>query len=293
MGTIAFEVTIPQYLRKVKISEKRRSYHYTWNGLKIVGKNQKHLPKTLCNKEHTEWAEPKHLRRGLGLAAFKNNRVYAITKPGSNILQDLDVDFRTFARQNPKVKFFVVNRKTLKKVLSNPNTAGTPRFASINGQKVYSSAFTFERAKITKAIKEEFLPYVKNIKPLEKFPIMVEQHVYDTLDNELATGDRAYIWDLGNRAYFYGKCFLDLISTGCTGERNDQGELIQYFDPIIPDDSILYVTKDPQGGIFCPVETKEESKLVFVATYDDREIIKNNSIYQEFKYTSYNDNKPF
>jgi hypothetical protein len=139
-------------------------------------------------------------------------------------------------------------------ILANPGAAGTPNLYTINSQDFYSGNIRFNRAKITIAIKESMLPYVKHCLDLHKFPVIISLQVHDIVDKAN--------WDILNRSWIYTKCFEDLIASGQTGKKDRDKKNIQYFKPLIPDDNIKWVAGSG-GTTFHPVKTTEERKLVF------------------------------
>lgn len=142
-----------------------------------------------------------------------------------------------------------------KKVVSNPRSVGTPKLKKINGQEIYSGMPHHMRAKIVKTIKDFYKKHLKNIDPVDSFPIQIEMELHAPIE----VGN----WDLDN-LWIYNKCFQDALT--------DLG--------IIPDDNIQYITK-PASPLFFPVENMEDRKLVYRIYSDDREVILQNPYYEK------------
>jgi hypothetical protein len=181
--------------------------------------------------------------------------------------------------QTPDYKFRVVMKgkkaKTLlcdkhgQPVVSNPQSQGTPRLYTINGQDLYNSNIhTHTRNKIVTAIKKSLQPYLLRMPAikLEDYPLIIKMEVHDLIKDPLLKNQD---WDLDNRAQgWYVKCFQDLLKS--------EGKIIE--------DSIQYIT-GPPAPVFIPVEKAEDRKLVFIICSDTREIIINNDYYKHFKTT--------
>lgn len=142
-------------------------------------------------------------------------------------------------------------------VVANPRTIGTARYLTINGQQLYNARMSpHMRSKIVNAVKESYMPYVKNVKQIKKLPVTISLDFYDTT--------RQANWDLDNQ-WLYGKCFQDLIvKLG-----------------ILPDDDIKYITQASAPRFF-PVDTEEERKLIFHITTETRVEILKHKFYDTF-----------
>jgi hypothetical protein len=131
-------------------------------------------------------------------------------------------------------------------IVKNKEFVGLPRFASIGGNILYSGLNEHIRIAMITAIKANFTPYMKKIKPITKFPIQItaEIHTIPGLCN----------WDIDN-LWIYIKAFQDLSK-----------EL-----GIIPDDSVRYITKPPSFE-FYPVPELKLRKMIFTLETDQRVI---------------------
>lgn len=148
------------------------------------------------------------------------------------------------------------------RVIKNPLTAGKPRVQRINGQDFYSGfSHHSVRQKIVQGIKENFLPYFKKLKSIDKFPVYVEFIYYDELVLK-TSGKKAErknkSKDIDNMRFAYEKCSLDLLTT----------------IKKIPDDDLSYIRKI--SSEFIP---SNERKLQIVI----REYVQSNIIINERK----------
>jgi hypothetical protein len=260
-------ITIPQYIRQVTIAKKRRPIYYTFNKDKreFLAKT-KNIPKSFIEKGN------------LKVAFYNKSNKWVDTQP-YNINH-----YSLYAQLH---KAIIVKDGEL--LLSNPKTVNTPNILTIRGQDFYSGNLReHTRAFVMQEIKKSFIPYLKDIPSIEDFPVRIRLEIHDTIKNSLEKGssELGNPWDIGNRAYPYGKAFLDLLCSGRTGEKDKNNKYVQYFYPKLPDDNRLYVTEDPQGGIFCPLaEGLDDShrKLVFIVEQDTRDIIVNNPYYINLK----------
>ena len=135
---------------------------------------------------------------------------------------------------------FKLNRRG-EKTLTNPRTAGTPRFWKINGQSIYSGMHFRKRSFIVKKMKEFIQPHISNLPVLGKFPISVRLIIRDVPGK----------WDLDNRGWIWIKCFQDClvaqkkITDDAVGFINDTGRLT--FIPVKnPENRLMtFVIKSP------------------------------------------------
>ena len=158
--------------------------------------------------------------------------------------------------------------KTKQKVVANPRAAGTPRYITINGQKIYNGEIgKHVRNKVLSAIKESFTPYINKMQEidLDMFPIRIELEIHDIIREPGSNS----LWDVDNRSWPYIKAFQDCL----TGHANKVGK--KRIKKVIPDDNILFVTQAPVPK-FIPVENEEDRKLVFTILKEtDKRILTN------------------
>lgn len=173
-------------------------------------------------------------------------------------------------------RIFLIDLATEEKVIANPRAAGTPRYITINGQKIYNGeASKHIRNKVLSAIKESFAPYVNKLKPInfEDFPLRIELEVHDIIREPNSNS----LWDVDNRAWPYVKAFQDCL----TGNTDKKGKLRN--KQIIPDDNVLYITQPPVPR-FVPVDDEEERKLVFTIVREkDPRVLKHKEFSKQLK----------
>lgn len=239
------KITIPNYIRRYVVSNKQRPQYWEWNGTTIcTGKKQKPLlQKFLDFKKYSAEINLKAIHPCWLKGCY---RIAATDGSKSLLLPQFTVDTTTLAttrkwlehkgftkKQAEKAKFYVSNANTffgVDFVYANEKTVGKQISKPINGQLLYSGMVGFDRHNMMTQIKESFLPYVKDLKPVEKekLPLTIALTLYDKVENSR--------WDVGNRCYPYMKGLLDLLTTGETGATDKEGNRIKYFEPIIPDD---------------------------------------------------------
>lgn len=235
METIKIE--IPNYLRKVKLSEARKKKYY------VKGKNEP-VAKKYNNTEHYEWVK------------FKG-------------------------------QYFLVDVETRERVISNPRAAGTPRFITINGQKIYNGEIDKHvRNKVLSSIKDSFAPYINKLPVITEYPIRIDMEIHDTIREPSSNA----LWDVDNRAWPYIKAFQDCL----TGNKDKAGK--KRNRQIIPDDNNLFIPRSP-SPLFVPVEDEKDRKLVFIISNETDPRVINNKEHQkqlnkakyEFTRVSYRD----
>lgn len=283
---------MPMYPRRIQLSKQQRPVYFELrpdgtivpsNGkaqlpLKYITKNLHTLAKVNRKITHHSW-----LTDEVKIASFD--------KKGDSVVLP----------NNESAWIHLVSKKTLilvtlslsnegrkvevNPILGNANRVGKPRFQRINAQDIYSGMNEMIRGKVVQEMKKFMLPFVKDIK-IDKYPVTVTLFLYDTIVNQLdedGTKQNQYSkWDLDNRAYLWHKCFMDLITTGKTGEKDRDGKTIQWFKPLIPGDDIRYVTACG-GTRFMPIRDYTERKLVFGVHPDERYFIITNPFFNEQK----------
>jgi len=267
------KIEIPNYIRRIKVSEKRIPRYYKYNGISIRSK-KKDVPRKYIKPERV-----KNVINNFGVVCPLDLKdtytIVAVHKTNKKIfiLTNLEQEYNTL---KDKHHFRLYNLQSKEFVLANPRTAKTPNHIMISGQSIYSGkGGEFSRGLMMDKIKESFAPYVSKIPIFNGFqyPLRVKLYIYDTVTNILGVqgeepGQR---WDVGNRAYPYGKAFLDLLANGY----NYNG--LEVEKKIIDDDR-LHITEDPQGGVFCPIVNQEDNKLVFVVGTDNEEFLHSHII---------------
>jgi Holliday junction resolvase RusA-like endonuclease len=190
-------IEIKQYLKKVKLSNRRKTKYYE------LGKT---LPKAKKYQDRSKYVYQKV--SGFGYRQF------------------------------------LVEALTGLRVIANPKAAGTPKYAQINGQKIYNGEISkHSRNKIMIELAKVISPYVKTLVPVKQYPILINLQVHDTVREPSVTGA---LWDLDNRMGPYLKCFQDCLTK----------------ESIIKDDNSVCLCKLVIE--YFPVSTEAERKLVFI-----------------------------
>ena len=141
-------------------------------------------------------------------------------------------------------------------VIANPRVVGTPRLKKVNGQDFYKGTDSPHiRSKVVNEIKSFLKPFVVGIEPITTYPVQIKLEMHDVI----GVGN----WDLDN-LWIYNKCMQDvLVDTG-----------------VLAEDNVMYVTA-AAAPEFYPVDTEDDRKLVFKIYKDERDVIKNNTQYNE------------
>lgn len=141
-------------------------------------------------------------------------------------------------------------------VIANPRVVGTPRLKKVNGQDFYKGTDSPHiRSKVVNEIKSFLKPFVKGIDPITTYPVQIKLEMHDVI----GVGN----WDLDN-LWIYNKCMQDvLVDTG-----------------VLAEDNVMYVTA-AAAPEFYPVDNEDDRKLVFKIYQDERDVIKNNTQYNE------------
>lgn len=279
-------VEMPQYPRRILLSKKQKPVYFeirpdgqivSTNGkatlpLKYIVKNCQDMAKLNRKYITTDW-----IKSEIACATLYQNKLHLL---GSAYQKGSWYPMAT----RRTIILCTFENETLTPILGNTTQVGKPRYQRINAQDIYSGLHPSIRGNIVQQMKKFMLPFVKDQAPMTKFPVKVMLVLTDSIVNQLDEDGEANVnyskWDLDNRAYLWHKCFMDLITTGKTGEKDKDGNTIQYFEPLIPGDDIRYVT-GCGGTRFVPCHS-DNRKLTFMVSYDgDRDSIKQNTFYVE------------
>lgn len=259
-------------MRKIKTSDKQNPVYYEWNGSFIKGKG-KLIPLRFFKEKYTpetrlEFPKIEDLKDDYSIAIINKKNEIVGNVRDSSLLPNLASIFE--ARK--KHKYYLVGVAN-EPMLCNPKKVGTPRWYLIKGQDIYSGNLReHQRGFVMDKIKDCYKPYIESMPVINRYPIRIECEIHDTIKNPYTTevSDTGQHWDIDNYAYPYLKAFPDLL----------------FAMKKIKDDDRLHLTQPP-AAIFCPIDNHEDRKLVFIITLDDREVIKNNAIYQKFHKESF------
>lgn len=287
-------IEIPQYIRQVQLSNSTRPIFLEWDGGIIKPPHpfsRKKVPDKYF-KVKGKKLELSNLNSKYGIGAFVGKLCVRRFMPYDSRLKSPSECTALLCQEGyitkgemKRVKYLVVGDRNSAMIL-NPKKAGKPNNVVIKGQDIYSGSYNeYMRARIMSEIKWSFLSYVHDMPVITEYPIQVIMEVHDTVKNMMGIVSReddevlGQRWDLGNRAFPYGKAFLDLIVTGTINEE-------KVMNSKLVDDDRLHVTADPQGGIFFPLADNDDSKrkLVFRIIKDERDVIKNNKYFRKFYF---------
>lgn len=274
-------IVIPNYIRKVKISESIRPKYWEWDGVTIKCKS-KTLLKKYIDPSHKKAVilnngnvEPQHLLKGFYIVGFKGDIGFSVLKRANAI----EETFKTLTSKQieKETKYFMCdyNGYKLERVIANPAKVGTKKYEIINGQSLSSATINpFTIRKVFDAIKEMYYNKfktidVKKVTALryllkDAYPIMIEMEIKDTVKSAF-DNSKDYIgrrWDVGNRTEPYMKTFLDFLVNG-----------LHDIEPMIEDDDRLHVTSG-NNSYFTPIEKGEVRALIFHIYKDNRTIFK-------------------
>lgn len=154
--------------------------------------------------------------------------------------------------------------------ITNLRTINKPRVKRINGQDLWVGIDPHMRSKMARVIKLYFYDKIKDIKPIEQFPIGIDMEFHFKMeenDNKLP--------DIDNIAVWYRKCLHDALAGSVdyiphyvqtTDKKGNTKQKTVYianhadYPPKIPDDSIRYIQE--ANTKYVEVQTEEERKLV-------------------------------
>lgn len=273
-------ITIPKYIRKVKISNKVRPKYWEWDGTTIRSKGRKLLQKYIDPEKKREVVLndgnvlPQHLKKEYVLVGFYKKkpieRLISVNSVTGSQYVIWDATSKTKVENKEDIIYILCtnidksNYQKVKKVIANPTKVDLPNYAIINGQNIYNStANPFTIGKIFDAIKQMYYDAFKNMDSnkmqnfrgnlLFSYPLQIEVELHDTVKNvfdntKKGNGRR---WDVGNRTDPYMKTFLDFLVCG-----------LRDIEPFIEDDDRLHVTTG-NNSYFVPIENSGDRKLVF------------------------------
>ena len=260
------KLTIPEYLRKVKLSNKQRPTYFFWDGITVKAKGKELFRKYVNTKSYDYDADrsivtPRNLVYDVQLKSFKGNTCIGyISDAGHPIRLRPDDDIPKRDRNRDTVHI-LCERYGEEKIIANPTRVGKPNYEIISGQTLYAGTDSSHiRNKIMATIKESFYPYVKDVPPfpIKSYPLRCRLYLFDTVKSmyDKTAADPGRRWDIINRAYPYSKAMMDLLTTGLAGDK-------MVMEPVLRDDDRLHLVEDG-GAVFIPIEDYSKRKLVFV-----------------------------
>lgn len=269
-------VEIPNYIRRVKVSEQQRAKLFEVVGGTLKGGSSidKFLKPQYKGKRSLVF-DPIFLIEGYTIRysykgeVYKNYQdyVFKVKKPNTQ---------ETFSFRARKY-LYDINKQDF--VIANPTKVGKPRFEMIRGQGIYSGDITpFLRREIMSKIKDTLYEYIKDLPVINDdwYPVRITCQLHDSLvDKEIEKAVKPN-WDLDNRLFPYKKAFPDVLQS-CNKIRND---------------SVPFLTKIDEEFVI-----SDEPKLVFIIEPDRRDEILNNPYYKDrinllsYKEIKINENK--
>jgi hypothetical protein len=253
-------ITIPQFVRKIQVSEKQRAVYYEWNGIFIKGKGRK-IPVFFFKdkKNIPKFPNLEDLKEGYFIGAFIGNKLIKSFTSTAFIEYHKSVYEE---KANKKCRYYLCtdnngmfSQESCKPILCNPKKVGKPKHYLIKGQDIYSGNLREHfRGMVMDKIKECYYPYVKDLPVIDSYPIKIECDLYDTVKNSYdKTGDLGQPWDVDNYCYPYMKAFPDILVR--------EGKLRN--DDRLHFPSSIHVR-------FFPIKDHSKRKLVFTISLDER-----------------------
>lgn len=283
---IIASITIPKYIRSIRVSEAQREKYYEWNDttIKCGSKTilQKYINPIFKNEiiKNNGNVLPQHLRSEYVILGFKGDTIYATVWEYPNNISTIAEEEVPKRNKKKPLKYILCDFDTTKKVIANDTKAGKPREHIIKGQDFYVGLNPFIRNKLVHELKATYYNVVSKV-PIDvmervrqvikkSYPVYIELELLDTVKNVFDNTKEGHgkRWDVGNRTDPYLKTFLDFLANGYKGE---DGTML--FQPLIEDDDRLHVSSG-NNSFFTPIEDEEERKLVFRIYADTRPIWK-------------------
>lgn len=258
MSNLPIRIEIPRFVRVVRMSEKQQPKYFEWNGIFIKSKN-KTLPVKFYDDKVVEKPTIECLKDKYSLGLLIKGKIVQVFTSTLNIPRDLITG---------KIVLCEMDNNIYIPVISNPKKVGQPRNYLIRGQDIYNGYLDpFSRGKVMDAIKLCYHKYVKNIPVINDYPVNIEVEFHHPIFNPYDKGNDGIgqQWDIDNFVYPYMKAFPDLLVK--LGK--------------IKNDDRLHITQPPHCK-FCPVETVDEMKFVFIISKDDRPEITENEIFKSY-----------
>lgn len=249
------------------MSKSQLNIYYEWNGVEIKAKKHKVLQRFL-KKDIKPVLQPiqykiEHFKDNyvIGIYVKSKNRFTGFTKDTSELPDVIQAKYKYILCELDKDNLPVP-------VIANHTKAGKPRMYLIKGQDIYSGNLKeHARGFIMDKIKENYYPFIKNLKPIDTYPVKIRCEVHDTIKNNYAKDkdDIGGRWDVDNLVYPYLKAFPDLLVK----------------EKILKDDDRLHLPSSIHAE-FVPIDNHEDRKLVFIIEKDDREVLKNNPLFHKY-----------
>lgn len=255
------------------MSKSQLNVYFEWNGVGIKAKKHKVLQRYL-QKDISAVLNPALI--DYKIEHFKD--VYVIgtfSKSGNKLISYTrnTEDLPDVLQSKYKYILCEIKEDSIEPVIANHTKAGKPRMYLIKGQDIYSGNLREHmRGFVMDKIKECYYPFIKDLKPIDFYPVKIRCEVHDTIKNNYAKDKDEFggRWDIDNLVYPYLKAFPDLLVR----------------EKILKDDDRLHLPSSIHAE-FVPIDNHEERKLVFIIEKDEREVLKNNTLFQRFHKESF------
>lgn len=276
------KVEIPNYLRKITISEHQKPKYYLYDK-GVFSSGKKPLPMSYYKDNMIPPPDVEESGQAISQLKHKYSVGYYVDgKLTGYVTRDVQgrVSGKVYLSQkgySTTGRLYLIDANTFTRIVANPLTAGKPKEMRINFQDLYAGTiFEHTRSKMVNILKEHMLPYVEKLPVIDAFPVRTLLEIKDTVRNITDRSKSTYgqDWDIDNRGIIYSKCILDLLVT--LGK--------------IPGDHRMYVTQ-AGGAIFTPLPTDsdEDRKLIFHIIEDIRDEVKNSEHYKNYNYVKQSD----
>jgi hypothetical protein len=249
------------------MSNSQRVKYFEWDGIEIKCKGIK-LPQKyfkIKSREFCQTSVIENLKDEYVIGILGKKGIEGITRKTENLSKNLGIGLKHILCE------IIDNTPT--PIIANHTKVGKPKFYLIKGQDIYSGNLREHmRGFVMDKIKECYYPYIKDLKPIEYYPVKIRCEVHDTIKNsyDRTKNELGIRWDIDNLVYPYLKAFPDL--------------LVKHN--ILKDDDRLHLPSSIHAD-FVPIENHEDRKLIFIIEKDERDIIKNNKLFQKFHKDSY------
>lgn len=252
------------------MSKSQLSVYFEWNGWTIKAKGYKVLQRYL-KKDLNAVLDPSKLDYAIEM--FKDEYVIGVyVKSKSKIVSFTrdTLDLPTSIKLTHKYMLCKLDDNNIPiPIVANHTKAGKPRMYLIKGQDIYSGNLREHmRGFVMDQIKECYYPYIKDMKPIDIYPVKISCEVHDTIKNNYAKNEKDEFggrWDIDNLVYPYLKAFPDLLVR----------------EGILVDDDRLHLPSSIHAE-FVPIDKHENRKLVFTIEKDERECLKNCELFTAF-----------
>lgn len=252
-------IMIPQFIRKIQVSEKQRPVYYEWNGIFIKARGRK-IPVSFFKdkKNIPKYPNIEDLKEDYFIGAFVGNKLIK-SLTSTNDLKNHHLLYEQKA--NKKCKYYLCKdsgemfKEIIKPIVANPKKVGKPRNYLIKGQDIYSGNLREHfKGMVMDKIKECYYPHIKDLPVIDSYPVKIECSLYDTVKNAYdKTGDLGQPWDVDNFIYPYVKAFPDILVREGKISNDDRLHL----------PSSIHVN-------FYPIKDHSKRKLVFTISKDER-----------------------